>query len=188
VKKGTLVYGVGTNDADYQVATTGAIGSKRETIWRCPYYQRWTNMLYRVYGSGRPAYADVSVCKDWLVFSNFRSWMETQDWQGKELDKDILGSSVYGPDACLFVHKVVNMLSIVGNAKQDKNSGSWYGSVRTPKGCAKTKRYRTKREACIAMYELKSATVDGLDNLVCPEWQKPLVKDSLYRRLVKENL
>ena len=188
VRKGTLVYGVGTNDVDYQVATTGAIGSKREVIWRCPYYQRWVNMLERVYGSDRPAYVGVSVCKDWLVFSNFRSWMEMQDWQGKELDKDVLGSSVYGPDACPFVHKMVNMLSIVGSARQDKNSGSWYGLVRTPKGRTKTKRYRTEREACIAMYGLKSETVDSLDNLVCPEWQKPLVKDSLYRRLVKENL
>lgn len=188
MKKGTLVYGVGTNDADYQVAITEALGSKRVIVWKCPYYQKWLNMLERVYGSDRAAYEGVSVCESWLTFSNFRSWMEVQDWQGKELDKDVLGSSVYGPDACLFIHKVVNTLSIVGKARQDKNSGSWYGLVRTPKGRIKTKRYLTEREACIAMYELKSETVDSLDNFVCPEWQKPLVKDSLYRRLVKENL
>lgn len=188
MKKGTLVYGVGTNDAYYQVATTEAVGSKRRIVWRCSYYQKWLNMLERVYGSNRSAYEGVSVCTDWLTFSNFRSWMETQDWQGKELDKDILGSSIYGPDSCLFVHKTVNMISIVGTARQDKRSGSWYGNVRTSKGRIKTKRYLTERQACVAMFELKSEAVDNLSDSVCPVWQKTLVKDSLYRRLVKENL
>ena len=43
---------------------------------------------------------------------NFRSWMETQDWKGKELDKDILfqGNKVYSPDTCVFVDKGVNLL------------------------------------------------------------------------------
>lgn len=188
MRKGTLVYGVGLNDANYQTAFTAASGSKRIVVWRCPYYQKWVNMLERVYGSNRVAYAGVSVCEEWLTFSNFRSWMEKQDWEGKELDKDILGASVYGPETCIFVHKTVNMLSIVGKARQDKGSGSWYGYVRTPEGRVKTKRLPTEKEALFAMYELKSSTVDSLNDSVCPAWQKSLVKDSLYRNLIKENL
>jgi hypothetical protein len=45
-----------------------------------------------------------------LTFSNFKSWMETQDWEGKELDKDLLmeGNKVYSPDTCCFVSVKVN--------------------------------------------------------------------------------
>ena len=71
-------------------------------------------MLERCYSSRihakQPTYIACSVCDDWLVFSNFKKWMEQQDWQGKELDKDILiaGNKVYSPDACVFVDKLLN--------------------------------------------------------------------------------
>jgi len=37
--------------------------------------------------------------------------METQDWEGKQLDKDLLvkGNKVYGPDTCCFLEKKVNI-------------------------------------------------------------------------------
>lgn len=40
----------------------------------------------------------------------FRAWMETQDWKGKHLDKDILfqGNKVYSANTCVFVDGVVN--------------------------------------------------------------------------------
>lgn len=71
-------------------------------------------MLRRCYSedflSKAPTYKGCSVCDDWLYFSNFKSWMETQDWQGKDLDKDlrIRGNKVYGPEACLFISREVN--------------------------------------------------------------------------------
>ena len=50
------------------------------------------------------------VCDDWLVLSNFKLWMELQDWHGKQLDKDIIkpGNKVYSPDCCAFVPNYVN--------------------------------------------------------------------------------
>ena len=99
-----LVYGVGTNDAWYMIETTAG----GET-YCCGYYQRWVAMLRRCYSKQMhrkfPTYKDCTVCDEWITFSNFRKWMETQDWQGKELDKDILfpGNKHYSPDNCVFV-------------------------------------------------------------------------------------
>jgi len=43
----------------------------------------------------------------------FKSWMETQDWKDKELDKDLIGNGkLYSPDNCVFVSSALNMLFI----------------------------------------------------------------------------
>ena len=104
-----LVYDVGVNDADYAVQKN--VGGR--TI-RCPYYRAWSNMLKRSYSPSQlvdaPTYADCTVATEWLVFSNFKAWMEKQDWKGKQLDKDVLwpGNKMYGPDTCCFVDSSVN--------------------------------------------------------------------------------
>ena len=48
------------------------------------------------------------------MFTNFKSWMIVQDWEGKQLDKDILfeGNNLYGPDTCVFVTRMTNMFTI----------------------------------------------------------------------------
>ena len=60
----------------------------------------------------QPIYKCCSVHTDWLLFSNFKSWMEKQDWKGKQLDKDILvkGNKIYSENTCLFVTHRVNTL------------------------------------------------------------------------------
>ena len=67
--------------------------------------EAWIEYLER-----RPAYKDVVVRQEWLTFSNFKRWMEKQDWEGKQLDKDIivLGNKVYSPETCAFVLGVTN--------------------------------------------------------------------------------
>ena len=59
-----------------------------------------------------PTYKECTLDANWLVFSNFREWMVSQDWSDKEIDKDILihGNKHYGPDTCVFVSKRVNRL------------------------------------------------------------------------------
>lgn len=104
-----LVYGVGINDADYKLSS---MNSGVRVI--CPFYQRWTNMLKRCYSkkfqARSPTYIGCYVCDEWLIFSNFKRWMEKQDWPGNVLDKDLLtiGNKVYSPDTCAFVSESLN--------------------------------------------------------------------------------
>ena len=115
----SLIFGVGINDADYSVIVRKeqpSSGKKRvrNVIFKCPYYFKWHDMLRRCYSktslTTRPNYAKCSVCKEWLLFSNFKAWMETQNWEGNQLDKDLLikSNKVYSPQACCFVTTEVN--------------------------------------------------------------------------------
>lgn len=114
------MYGVGVNDAPYLAWYQDSNGKQLA----CPYYRRWANMLERVYcpkfKARRPTYADCSVAPEWHSFMAFRAWMETQDWQGKELDKDLLdqGNKHYGPTTCLFIPQALNkLLCVSGKAR-----------------------------------------------------------------------
>lgn len=106
-----LVYGVGINDADYVVR-------------HCPFYKRWKMLLMRCYSEReqekKPYYKGCKVCEEWLTFSNFRAWMETQDWKGKQLDKDIItpGNKIYSPDNCMFVTQAINSLLTVSKSNK----------------------------------------------------------------------
>ena len=110
-----LVHGVGINDSGHG------------NVYRCAYYSVWISMLKRCYSrklqDKYPTYIDCTVCKEWLTFSNFKKWMELQDWQGKELDKDLLvsGNKIYSPDTCIFVTSDINKLLI--NSKASR--GAW---------------------------------------------------------------
>lgn len=105
--KESLVYGIGINDATYVV-------QDYKTGWLCPFYSTWHNMLLRcysdVYHKKQPTYFGCYVHSDWLRFSVFKVWMQTQNWEGNELDKDILikDNKEYGPEYCVFVTKQVN--------------------------------------------------------------------------------
>lgn len=105
------VYGIGINDADYVVSTKA--NGKHVT---CPFYRAWHNMMKRCYDrkcqEKQPTYKGCIVSYEWHRFSVFRAWMEKQDWQGNELDKDILlpGNKVYSPHNCMFVTRQINSL------------------------------------------------------------------------------
>lgn len=114
------VYGVGINDADYVVELKETLGydesgrQLRKVIWSCPFYVRWKDMLKRCYNLKfllkHPSYSECTTVPEWHYFSTFRSWMVEQDWEGKDLDKDILfpGNKVYSPQTCVFVDAKVN--------------------------------------------------------------------------------
>lgn len=120
-----LVRGVGINDADYIVQKWDYWYEngkrKQKLVWGCPYYSRWLNMLTRCYSEReqerQPTYKGCYVYEPWLTFSNFKLWMEKQDWEGMQLDKDILfeGNKEYHPDKCVFVHKRVNQFLTARN-------------------------------------------------------------------------
>ena len=115
-----IVCGIGTNDAPYKVHYQDANGKSCV----CPYYQRWHNMLLRVNSpvvkAERPNYGTCTLEPAWHSFMAFRAWMETQDWEGNELDKDLVdqGNKHYGPDTCLFISSALNkLLTLRGNAR-----------------------------------------------------------------------
>ncbi len=116
-KRNKLVYGVGINDADYNINEYVTIDGKRKIAWRCPFYRTWADMLKRCYSdkyqSKYPTYKGCSACDEWLIFSQFKAWMETQDWEGKHLDKDLLteGNKLYSPNTCVFVTQTVNLFT-----------------------------------------------------------------------------
>lgn len=73
-------------------------------------------MLERCYSektqSRQPTYIGCTVCEEWHSFTAFRVWMKQQDWQGKQLDKDLLiaGNKIYSPETCIFVSHAINSL------------------------------------------------------------------------------
>jgi hypothetical protein len=130
------VHGVGINDADYLVRRRITYTGKYVT---CPFYRVWHRMLERCFSAKFqdrcPTYKGCTVCDEWLLFSNFKAWMESQDWQEKEIDKDIIkkGNKLYSPETCCFVSHEVNCLLGVG-ARRGK----------LPKGvrfCRRTNKY-----------------------------------------------
>ncbi len=125
--KSRPVYGVGINDAKYQVHLTETFNGRRRTVWTCPFYSKWVSMLARCYSNSfklkSPTYADCSVIEAWHIFSCFKMWMQTQDWQGKELDKDLIthGNKIYSPATCLFVSRRVNTFVL----ERGSSRGEW---------------------------------------------------------------
>lgn len=132
MKPKKTVCGVGINDAGYAVTKFEPIGyvngkRKQKRVWVCPYYQAWIDMLKRCYSDKcqkkRPTYAGCTVSDEWLTFSNFKNWMEKQEWEGKHLDKDLLidGNKIYSADTCVFVSPLVNTFTIDSGATR----GEW---------------------------------------------------------------
>ena len=127
VKK--LVCGVGINDADYVVERKETIGyangkQKQKLTWWCPFHRTWKSMLERCYSTKLqeryPTYKGCSVSDEWLTFSVFKNWMEKQNFEGNQLDKDLLieGNKVYSPETCVFVSPMVNNFTIDQGSKR----------------------------------------------------------------------
>jgi len=124
------ICGFGVNDAGYTVKPS--INGVRR---RCQFYVTWARMIERCYGLKtqirQPKYSGTVVCDEWRYFSNFKAWMETQDWEGKELDKDLLGDGkLYSPDTCCFITAHINLF-IQSNKKGKFMTGVRYASNNT---------------------------------------------------------
>ena len=115
IKEQGLVYGWGINDADYVVHPT--INGK---LVVCRFYRTWANMIRRCRSGVQPTYAQCSVCDDWRYFSNFKSWMQQQDYHGKQLDKDLItkGNKIYSPNTCIFIESKLNNFITDSRAKR----------------------------------------------------------------------
>lgn len=135
----SLIFGVATNDLREHITKWK---DKDGITHRCPFYIKWHSMVRRCYSKvnlvNNPAYIGCSVDRDWLTFSNFKSWMEGQDWVGKELDKDIYGNGkFYSPTTCIFVSKRLNnfltrIYSCNGGADFHVKTGKWRARCSNP--------------------------------------------------------
>ena len=112
-------FAVAIHEADYAVTSYDDAGKRQH----CPFYRRWASMINRCYGDVGATYTESYVCDEWLTFSNFKRWMETQKWEGMELDKDLLyiNNKEYGPNTCLFLPKVINSLFVDSKSSRGTN-------------------------------------------------------------------
>lgn len=159
-----LICGVAINDADYRIHEyryeTDQNGKKiRIPASVCPFYRKWHNMIKRCYdpkhAAAFPSYEVCHVTPEWHYFMTFRGWMEKQDWQGKQLDKDLLiiGNKVYSPDTCIFVSPAVNSFILEHTAKR----GPY------PIGVCKASRYDKYIAQCCSVIEGGSRKIGQFD-------------------------
>lgn len=96
-----LVYGKGVNNVP-------GVSKTKE-------YKLWLNMLRRCYCEKTlekyPTYKKALVSEEWLLLSNFLEWLNTQDYIGKQLDKDLLipGNILYSKETCVFITRELNV-------------------------------------------------------------------------------
>lgn len=122
-----LVYGVGVDDTDYQKESRVYSNGVSKIVWYCLTYSVWRNMLRRCYTTSHNCYHKVSVCEEWLIFSNFKKWYENNYHEGYQLDKDLLGGKLYSPDTCVFIPSKLNK-NLVGI--REYHTGTWFDKKR----------------------------------------------------------
>lgn len=112
--KRKLVLGIGINDSPTSVHNTQRINGKQISTWSCQAYKIWVGILTRCYSEKShkkcPTYIGCSIVNEWISFLNFKSWLESIEHDGLEIDKDILfpGNKVYGQDRCVFISQELN--------------------------------------------------------------------------------
>ena len=184
------VYGVGRNDVGFQVVVNGI------DIWQ---YVLWVAMLQRgadeKFKVRRKTYRDVTVCDEWLSFSNFFEWVNKEvDYKGKpvgmELDKDLLsrGNKVYCPNTCSFVPQALNKLLIdCGNSRGEWPLGVDYHKPSCKfraafKGNGKFRHmgsYGTPEEAFLAYKTAKESHIKSIT-----KQHKDVLKPAVYESLM----
>lgn len=200
-----MVYGKGINDSPTPCQKFKWEDGKPKLVWRCPYYDLWSGILYRCYSKAfhkrQPTYEGCDVAEEWLTFSVFKEWVLKQplhdEWLNKEgdlqLDKDILleGNRTYSPDACVFIPKYVNTA-----LAYSKNNGLPMGVTKRPArsgyevGCnfsGKRKYLGTKSDplAAHALWQEQKviSLVSILDTYSSSKFFNKMVGDSLKKRI-----
>jgi len=182
------LFGKAINDASYLVYPR-----IDGVIHRCKFYTSWSRMIKRCYDpkyhAVQPTYKDCSVCDEWLSFSNFKKWMEAQDWLGMDLDKDIKnkGNKLYSSDNCLFIPPSLNTLlndhaSTRGEyplgVYLDKRSGKYTAAVRLQGRTKHLGRFVTPDEAHHAYILEKNKEIERQAALY-PQWSEYILQHKI---------
>lgn len=117
----SLICGIGVNNANYVIKPS--VGPN------CQVYQAWKSMISRCYNprvlDSQPAYNKVTVCADWLIYSNFRAWAEQFEYIDRVLDKDLLSigsvQKQYSKDSCCFIPAELNSFLVLRKSKQNSS-------------------------------------------------------------------
>ena len=180
------IHGIGVNDSDYQTQPT--VNGKRLA---CKIYNAWRNMITRCYGEKslqrNPTYKGCTVDPTWYSFMSFRSWMIKQDWEDKQLDKDILipGNKIYSPDTCVFVSCQINSLLTDRLAERgdypmgvswDKESQKFKAYININNRLKSLGRFNNAQEAHAVASKAKA---DHITNIA--QTQPELIKSALLR-------
>lgn len=140
-------------------------------------YQKWVSMLTRVhddkYLSKHPSYRNVTICKEWYDYANFKRWFDSVTFKEKgwELDKDlkVIGSEIYSPDTCSFVPKNINYLlldsgktiytDLPKGVTYHKRVGKYYMQCQIADGKYKKQYFETIELALNAYMKLKASVI-----------------------------
>lgn len=107
-------------------------------------YLAWNHMIKRCYYPRNlrrnPTYTNVKVCKEWLLFSNFKRWFDENCVDGWQIDKDLLskGTKIYSPDTCVFLPSEINS-ALKSTQRHSKNP------------CPGVKRYKDRFQVSIGV-------------------------------------
>lgn len=158
-----LVHGFGVNDAKYRTSIYKTVNGKQETIWLCPFYSKWASMLKRCFcpkeHARYPTYIGSNVSDEWIYFSAFKEWMQSQPWVGNHLDKDLLfpGNKTYSAEKCVFVPANINtFVCDTGSARGNQPIGVYFEE--------KSGRYRAR---CCNPFIKKLECLGRYDNAQC---------------------
>ena len=163
-----LIYGVAWFDFE-NVGEMTPLKIKARSYWRA--------MLQRCYCEKflekHPTYQGCYVCEEWLTFSNFLKWFETNYKNGYELDKDLLsskGNKVYSPETCCFLpHELNGLFCRCNGLRRDglpigvrKNNRSYSAVLRKTMNTVRVGHFHTIEDAFNAYKRAKEAYIKEL--------------------------
>jgi len=116
------IQGIGVNDLRGKVDTANSRS-----------YSIWKDIIRRCYSKEKAkfkCYTKVKVCKEWLLYSNFKKWydenfplkLEQEGWE-MQIDKDLLSgeNKIYSPETCIFLPRKIN--GFLSNKQSSNTSG-----------------------------------------------------------------
>lgn len=186
VKPQKLILGIGINDADYK--TSPSVGGKQVV---CYFYLTWKSLLQRCYSEKRQRvqtyYKGCTVAPEWHSFMAFRAWMENQDWEGNQLDKDVIlpNNKIYSPEFCAFVSREVNTALVCRSSAKHGlptgvscSHGKYYAAHHSVRGVMRyLGSFDTLEEASKAYCDSKSLYIKKLAH----KQTDPRIRDGLLR-------
>jgi hypothetical protein len=162
------LYGIGINDADSD-SSLEILEKWRRMLARCVAVERGYTCSQS--DSVINSYVGVEVCEEWKTYSNFERWVITQDWEGKDLDKDLLGNGkLYSPDTCCFLPHILNSqiclqdkgLHGIHGVGFNSEKGKYYAVKYKRNKKIKKRHFNTKEEAHHCWQIFKAEVIDEL--------------------------